>query len=111
MATVESVMTREPACCTADDSVIECARLMESADDGMIPVVESRDTRKLIGVVTDRDLCLQVIARGLHPRDLTVEEAMTDEVYTVAPGDTFEKAVQTMAQQKVRRLPVVDERG
>src|SRR5262245_58417317 len=111
MANIESAMTPDPECCTADESVIECARLMESADVGMIPVVESRDTRQLIGVVTDRDLCLSVIGRGLNPRECTVEEAMTDEVFTVSPRDTFEKALETMKQHRIRRLPVVDERG
>ncbi len=107
--TVENVMTRDPECCTADESVIECAKMMENADVGMIPIVESLDTRKLIGVVTDRDIALGVVARGLEPKECTVEDCMTDEVFTVSASDPLDRAAETMKQHQVRRLPVVDE--
>ncbi len=111
MANVESAMTRDPVCCTADESVIECARLMDEEDVGMIPVVESADTRRLIGVVTDRDICLTVVAQGRNPRECVVEECMTDELFTVRPDDDLERALDLMRSEQIRRLPVVDENG
>jgi CBS domain-containing protein len=111
MPSIESVMARDPACCTGDDGVIECARLMERDNVGMIPVVESLDTRKLVGVVTDRDLCIEVVARALDPNEVTVEECMTDELVAVGASDDIERALDLMRQHQVRRLPVVDEDG
>jgi CBS domain-containing protein len=111
MATIESVMAREPGCCTPDDGVVDCAQRMERDNVGMVPVVESLDTRKLIGVVTDRDLCLEVLAHGLDPNDVTVEECMSDELYTIGLGDSLARAAELMEMHQVRRLPVVDEHG
>lgn len=111
MATINSVMTRDPACCTADESVVECAQMMETEDVGLIPVVESLDTKKLIGVVTDRDLCLDVIAAGRDPNGCVVEDCMSDEVYTVRDNDDIAQALSLMKEHQVRRLPVVDEQG
>jgi CBS domain-containing protein len=111
MPTVEETMTRDPICCSPDEGVVDCAKKMEEHDVGMIPVVESLDTRKLIGVVTDRDLCLTVVAGGKSPGDSTVEECMTDEVISVAPGDDLGRALELMKQNQIRRLPVVDESG
>ena len=108
---IRDLMTRHPICCTPDESVVECARVMEQHDLGMLPVVESRETRRLLGVITDRDLCLEVIAGGLNPNDVTVEECMTDELYTVREGDTVERALEVMDEERLRRLPVIDDHG
>lgn len=111
MPTIENVMTRDPALCTPDDGVVDCAKLMARADVGFVPVVESRDTRKLVGVVTDRDLCLSVIAEDRDPQECKVEDAMTEEVATVTPGDSLDRALELMQQRQIRRLCVIDEHG
>jgi CBS domain-containing protein len=111
MPTVESLMSPDPVCCTADEAVVECARLMDRENLGMIPVVESIDTRKLIGVVTDRDLCIGIVAAARDANEVTVEECMTDELYTVRPSDDLSRALSLMQHHQVRRLPVIDDAG
>lgn len=111
MAKVESVMRRDPVCCTPDEGVVECARMMEQEDVGMIAVVESRDTRKLVGVVTDRDICIEVVGAGRDPTECTVEDCMTDELFTVKASDDLGQALELMARERIRRVPVVDDGG
>ncbi len=111
MPTIEKIMTRDPLCCRPDDKVVDCAKLMEHEDVGFVPIVESLDTRKLLGVVTDRDLCMQVIAQGRDPNECTLEELMTDELVSIGPQEELQRALDLMAQNQIRRLPVVDEHG
>jgi CBS domain-containing protein len=111
MPTVRSVMERAPACCTAALGVVECAQIMERVGASLLPVVESMASRKLVGVVTDRDLALGVVGEGRDPRECTVEECMTDELYTVGPDEELDRALEIMERQRIRRLPVVDEQG
>lgn len=111
MPTVENLMTRDPACCLPDEGVIECARLMASNNVGVIPVVESRDTRRLVGVVTDRDLCVSVVAEGRNPEEVFVDDCMTDNVVTCRPGDDLDEALRLMAEHRLRRILVVDDSG
>src|SRR5262245_58564108 len=109
MKTAENVMTREPAVCTPDDSAVECARLMAREDVGFIPVVESRDTRKLVGVVTDRDLCLNVIAEGRDPNTTKVEELMTEEVISIRPEENLDRVLELMRKHQLHRICAIDE--
>ena len=109
LPTIETLMTRDPSCCTPDDGVIECAQRMAKEDVGAVPVVESQDTRRLVGVITDRDLCLSVVAEGRDPAEVSVGDCMTDEVITVTPDDTLDRALELMQQNQIRRLCVVDE--
>ena len=108
---IESVMTRDPVFCLPDEGVVECAKLMAREDVGLIPVVESRDTRRLVGVVTDRDLCLGVVAEGRDPETVTIENCMTDRVVTCRPEDELEVALDRMREHRIRRIVVVDETG
>ncbi len=108
----KSVMTPLPECCTPDDSVIEVARVMEMRDVGIVPIVESQDTRKLVGVVTDRDLILRVVAQGRDPNVVVnVREVMTPEVVTCTPDDDLFQVEDLMKKHQVRRIVVVDESG
>ena len=111
MKTTSDVMIRDPVCCTPDDSVVEAARIMERDEVSVVPIVESADTRKLVGVVTDRDLCLMVVAAGLPPFDVTVEECMTDEVITVGEETDLREVLRLMQQERQWRIPVVDATG
>lgn len=109
---ISSVMTPQPECCTPDDSVIEVARVMEMRDVGVVPIVESQDTRRLVGVVTDRDLILRVVAQGRDPNVVVnVREVMTPEVVTCTPDDELLHAEDLMKQHQVRRIVVIDEQG
>ncbi len=105
------VMTKEPVCCLPADTAARAAQLMKEFDVGPIPVVESGPTMKLVGLVTDRDLALKVVAEGRDPNTAKVEEVMTREMVTCRAEDDLRKAVDLMAERQLRRIPVVDESG
>ena len=102
-----NIMTDSPAVCTQDTTAREAAQMMEQNDCGSLPVVESRDSMKLIGMVTDRDLALRVLGRGLNP-DTKIREAMTRNVSSVKLDDDLDAVERVMSGQQVRRVPVVD---
>ena len=105
------VMTKEPVCCLPSDTAVKAARLMRDSDVGPIPVVENEQTKRLVGIVTDRDLALKVVAEGRDPNAVKVEEVMTREPATCRAEDELQKAVRLMAERQLRRIPVVDEGG
>jgi CBS domain-containing protein len=104
----QDVMTGDPVCCTPDDSVQRAAQLMKQEDIGPILVCDSRDSKKLVGIVTDRDLAVKVVAEGRNPESTRVGDIMSRELHTCRPEDDLETALQTMQERQVRRIPVVD---
>ena len=104
---VSQVMTPEPACCLPQDSVDIAARLMRIQDVGMIPVVEGESVPKLVGVLTDRDLAILVVAPGREPRKTKVSEVMTRNVVTCNENDSVEEALDSMKSHQIRRIPVL----
>jgi CBS domain-containing protein len=105
------VMTREPACCEPGDSIVRAAQLMKTEDVGAVPVVDSSAGGRLVGIVTDRDIVIKVLA-GTGPSDgASVRDAMTQNPVTVREDDDVSRAVSAMADRKVRRIPVVDGNG
>jgi CBS domain-containing protein len=82
--------------------------LMKSENVGAIPVVENEQTRKLIGIVTDRDLALKIVAEGLDATSTLVGVAMTHKVVTCLAEDDLQKALDAMAEHQLRRIPIVD---
>ena len=111
MATCSEVMTREPACCEPGDPVSRVAGIMKREDVGSVPVVESQEDKKLVGIVTDRDLVLKVLAGGADMQQATVRDAMTPDPASCRETDPVEKAVQLMSDRQVRRMPIVDDQG
>lgn len=107
---VADIMTPDPVCCTPDSTAREAATLMKDHDCGSIPVVESRESRRLIGTVTDRDLAVRGLALGKGP-DTAIRELMTESPITSAPEDEVEVVREVMVARMVRRVPVVDENG
>ena len=106
---VEQVMTKAPATCTGEDFVQVAASLMKRFDTGIIPVTEGvRQPSRLLGVVTDRDLCLKVLAEDRDPRTVRVGELMERNLTACWPSDTVETALARMRRARVRRLPVVN---
>jgi CBS domain-containing protein len=101
-------MTRDPVCCAPGDTVKKAAELMKSEDVGPLPVVETSSGR-LVGIVTDRDLVLNVLARGLNAANTKVSEAMTRDPVKCTEQEPLEEALEKMSTYQVRRLPVVDE--
>ena len=105
------VMTREPVCCEPADPVTRAAEMMRQHDVGSLPVVDSRDSRRLVGIVTDRDLVTKVVAGNRNVASATVRDAMTPEPACCRETDDVERAMSLMADRQVRRMPVVDESG
>jgi CBS domain-containing protein len=103
-------MTPDPAWCTPDTSAGEAAVLMRDHDCGSIPVVESRQSKRLVGTVTDRDLAVRGLAAGNGP-DTQVRELMTPSPVTCGPDDEVEIVREVMVARLVRRVPVVDTDG
>jgi CBS domain-containing protein len=108
--TARDIMTDSPAVCTADTTAQDAARMMQDNDCGSLPVVEGRDSMKLTGVVTDRDLALRILGRGQAP-STPIREAMTKNVSTVKADDDLDAIESVMSGQQVRRVPVVDDQG
>lgn len=103
--TVQEAMTSNPAAITADTTVQEAAQLLKSEDVGSLPIVEED---RLIGVVTDRDLALRVIAEG-RGLDTPVRDLASKNLVTIDAQESLEEAARLMAKHQVRRLPVVEE--
>ena len=107
----KDVMTSDPVCCVPEETVDVAAKLMRTEDVGCIPVVEDPESRKLIGVITDRDLATKVVANGLDAKETRIGDVMERGLYTCTQEDRVEKSIQNMAKHQVRRIPVVDSKG
>ena len=107
----QDVMTPAPVCCVPDDAVVDVARLMRAQDIGAIPVVADRDSQRLIGMVTDRDLAVRVVAEGRDARETVVRDVMSMQPVVCLVSDLYQQALQAMGEHQVRRIPVVDEQG
>ena len=103
---VKDVMTPGPTAVSSDATVVEAARKMLSEDVGSLPVVDG-DT--LVGMVTDRDVVLHVVAKDLDPHKVKVADVASENPVTAKPEESLEDALQRMASEQVRRLPVVDD--
>lgn len=108
---VKDIMTSDPACCLPDSSLTEVSRMMLVYDCGEIPVVDSHETRKPVGVVTDRDIVVRTLGEGLDPTDMLAKEIMSTPVVTVTPQMSFEDCKHVLEEKQIRRVPVVDEHG
>ncbi|MBD2862607.1 MAG: hypothetical protein K0Q94_1429 [Paenibacillus sp.] len=103
MRTIQDIMSTDCVTVSPQDNIYEIAVKMKQNDIGFIPVVEGR---KLIGVVTDRDLVIRGYAEK-HSGSTAVEEVISKDVTTVGPDTSVDEAAKLMARQKIRRLPVV----
>ncbi len=103
------VMTSKPVCCQPNDTVATAAKYMKVGNVGSIPVVENEHERKLVGIVTDRDLALHIVAEGRDAKSTKVAAVMTANVVTCMVDDDLQQALDSMAQHQLRRLPVVDQ--
>ena len=105
---IKDVMTSDPCTIDADKSVAYAAKMMRDEDVGLAPIVEGD---KLIGMLTDRDIAIRVVAEGRNPEQVTVREVATQQVVTIDPEQDLSEALRIMAKHQVRRLPVVEEDG
>src|SRR5690606_9817178 len=105
------IMTTDLTCCTPHTSLEEAAKLFVQADCGMLPVVDSLETRRVIGAITDRDIVCRILAQGYNPLERKVSDAMTTPAFVIAGHDTIEFTAELMEQHKIRRILVIDEDG
>lgn len=105
MGSIRDVMTSNPTSCEPTTSVVDAAKVMAQEDVGPVPVVEGG---RVVGIVTDRDLVVRVIAEGRDPNSTTLGEVVSSDLVTVQPDTQLTEALQLMAQNQVRRLPVVE---
>jgi CBS domain-containing protein len=109
MTKCSDVMTRNPVSARPDDTVASVARLMKENDIGPVPIVDDNSSKRLVGIVTDRDLAIKVVAAGRDPQSTPVKEVMTTNVITCRDDDDIETALDAMSTQQLRRIPVVDD--
>jgi len=105
---VLDVMSTDPVCCSNLDTVQDAALLMERLGVGIVPVVDAKVKHKLLGVITDMDLCLNLVAFGRAAYAVPVEECMTPEPVCCNPEDSIETAVALMKKHHIQRILVVD---
>jgi CBS domain-containing protein len=103
----KDLMTPEPACCMSDTPLRDVARLMVDNDCGEIPVVD--EDRKVLGVITDRDITCRAVAAGRNPLELKASDCMTSPAVTVTLETSVDDCCKTMEDKQIRRVPVVDE--
>lgn len=107
--TCAEVMTPSPTACQPQHTAIEAAELMRREDCGLVPVTS--ENGKLIGVLTDRDIVVKVVAEGRDPRNTAVSEVMSTDLVTCLPQETIETVMEQMAARQVRRIPIVERDG
>jgi CBS domain-containing protein len=106
--TVREVMTSKLCSIDTDKSVAYAAKMMRDEDVGIAPIVEGD---RLVGVLTDRDIAVRVVAEGRDPDEVKVTEVASRDLVTLDPQQDLDEALRLMAQHQVRRLPVVEEDG
>ena len=106
------IMTKDLVYSLPSDMVSDVAKLMKDEDIGPVLIVDdSNDGKRLVGIVTDRDLAIKVVGEGRDPNSTRVEDVMTGSLVTCRADDDVENAMRAMAQNQLRRIPVVDDSG
>ena len=106
---VKDIMTCEAKVCDLNASLAHAAQTMWDTDCGVLPVV--KDGKEIVGLITDRDICMAMAMRDCKPADVSAEKVISGAVYSVSPEDDIHKALEIMQEHKVRRLPVVNPEG
>jgi CBS domain-containing protein len=106
---VSDVMSEPVLTCRPDTTLSAAARLMREADYGTLPVVDAEG--QLVGIITDRDICLEIALSNRNANRIAVHEAMTKKVLITLAGDDLHSALGTMKRARVRRLPVLNADG
>jgi len=107
----QDIMAKNPTTVTPDTPVREAARLMKDEDVGVLPVVESSGSKRLVGLVTDRDIAIRVVAEGRDAVQSRVQDAMSADLKTCKADDDLDEVMDVMSREQVRRIPIVDNRG
>ena len=111
MPNCSQLMTHHPVFCLASDTVDRAAQLMRQEDVGSLPVIENHQSKKLLGIITDRDIALKVVADARDARRMRVQEVMTRDPVTCRADNDLQVALDAMAGHQVRRIPVVGDQN
>jgi CBS domain-containing protein len=106
---VFEIMTRRVFSCRPGDTLATAAGLMWDHDVGCLPVVDDRD--QVVGMITDRDICMAAYTRAACLQDISISSVMARDLHTCAPEQSVAKAEEVMRLDRIRRTPVVDARG
>jgi CBS domain-containing protein len=106
---VAELMTEAVRTCAPNDTLRTAAQIMWEQDCGSVPVVG--DEGQIVGMITDRDICMAAYLRGQRLHECTVGDIMATPAVACRPGDSIEKAETTMREHQVRRVPIIDEGG
>jgi len=109
MTRCSEVMTKDPVVCTPTDLVAKVAQVMTRENVGPVPIVEDGQTRRLVGMVTDRDLAVRIVAEGRDSKSTRAVEVMSRHMVTCRAGDDVQVALDAMSTNQLRRIPVVDD--
>jgi CBS domain-containing protein len=107
--TCGEIMTRNVVCCLPEDTIECAATLMKTEDVGPIPVIESHASRRLIGIITDRDLVVKGIAEGRDAKSTKIRDIMTDHPVACFEKDDVRDAISLMADYQFPSIPVIDD--
>ncbi|HET9793422.1 MAG TPA: CBS domain-containing protein [Thermoanaerobaculia bacterium] len=103
---VQAIMTSSPFFATRDATVSDVARIMAEKEVGVVPIVD--ETRRLLGILTDRDVCKAIATTNCAACDIPALELASRPVISCGPEEELESALKTMRDHHIRRLPVVD---
>jgi len=109
MKTVKEIMYGAPKYCTEKDTLQNAVKELSKDNIGSLPVVDS--DKKVVGIITNRDVCSALGRTNRQFNELKVDEAMTREAYSCKPEDDVQTALRIMRTKKVHRLPVIDKEG
>jgi CBS domain-containing protein len=107
---VKDIMSTSVDCCTPDTRLPAVARKMVDCDCGAIPVVDPQ-TRRPLGMVTDRDIVCRLVAEDRNPLEMSARDCMTTPAVTVTPETDLDDCLERMEKHKIRRVAVADESG
>jgi CBS domain-containing protein len=105
---IEELMIKSPMSCRLDDTLRRAAEVMWNHDCGCLPVTAGDGSQRVVGLITDRDICRAAHLEDKHLSEILVAEAMTKEVWACNPGDPVQEAGAIMREARARCLPVVD---
>jgi CBS domain-containing protein len=108
---VREIMSTEPVCCVPNESAQKVATNLRDHSIGSMPVVENSQSMKLLGMITDRDLCCGVVADGLDPKTTSIGNFVSGDVISCRDGENLDRCERLMQEYQVRRIPVVDGEG
>jgi CBS domain-containing protein len=105
---IREIMSRDPVCCVLNDTAQTVGKILCDRNIGSMPVVVDQQSRKIVGMITDRDLCCSVIAQGMNPKTTQIDKLIGATPITCRDGENIETCERLMQEHQIRRIPIVD---